>query len=286
MKYAFWGSDEFSIKVLEELIVAGMKPGIVISVPDQPTGRKKIITPTPLKSFAERLGITCLTPSDLKDPEFIQVYSQEGLDLAIVASYGKIIPQNILDVPEHETLNIHPSLLPKWRGSSPIQNTIMHDDIAGVSIMLMDNKMDHGDIILQKERALEHPDINPPTYESLRDELATEGGRMLVEAIPSWISQQKTHLAQDHSQATFTKMLGKSDGHIDLTGNPFSNIRKIRALSPWPGTFFIIHKSDKEIRVKILAAHIKDEKLVIERVIPAGKNEMDWEAFERGYLKN
>jgi methionyl-tRNA formyltransferase len=286
ISYSFWGSDEFSIKVLEELISANMKPAVIISVPDQPKGRKKIITPTILKSFARDRNIECLTPADLKDAEFTDIYSKYNLDVAVVASYGKIIPQGILDIPQHKTLNVHPSLLPLWRGSSPVQNTILHDDVAGVSIMLLDSKMDHGPILLQKEVILENPDTNPPSYESLRDQLATTGGQILAQAMLSWVGGNTTAETQDHSQATFTKMLRKSDGLIDISDNPFLNIRKIRAMNPWPGAFFILHKDNKEIRVKVLAAHIDGDKLIIERVVPEGKNEMDWESFEKGYLKN
>lgn len=285
IRYAFWGSDEFSINVLKTLIGGMFKPIAIISVPDMPKGRKKIITPTPLREFAREHNIECLTPEDLRSMAFDDEYRTLNLDVAIVASYGKIIPDNLLDIPKRGTLNVHPSLLPLWRGSSPIQNSIIHDELAGVSIMLLDEKMDHGPLLDQKERPFINPDLDPIPYEVLRDELAIEGGKMLLSVLPKWIEGRALAQPQDHSSATFSKILKKSDGKINLDDNPFVNLRKIRALNPWPGTFFIHKKDSKDIRVKVLSAHIENNKLVIEKVIPEGKSEMDWKSFERGYMK-
>ena len=285
MRYAFWGSDEFSIHVLQTLIGNGVEPVAIISVPDMPKGRKKVITPTLLSQFAHEHNIECLKPHDLKNESFIEEYKALNLDVAIVASYGKIIPGNILSIPKRDTLNIHPSLLPLWRGSSPVQSSIINDNKTGVSIMLLDEKMDHGPILDQKERIFESPDLDPVKYVVLRDELAITGGRMLLELLPKWIDGSATAIPQNHDLATFSKILTKEDGHIYLDDEPTRNLRKVRALNPWPGTFFIYHMGERHIRVKVLSAHIEENKLIIEKVVPEGKSEMDWQSFERGYRK-
>lgn len=285
ISYAFFGSDEFSIGVLKELVEHGFTPTIIVSVPDSPQGRKLVMTPTPLKLWAIEHNIPCTTPDDLKSSEFISTYTALNLDLAIVASYGKIIPGNILSIPRSETLNVHPSLLPKWRGSSPIQNTILYDDVAGVTIMHLDEKMDHGPIILQETVTLEDPDMNPPLYTDLRDRLAQIGGRMLAECIEQWIKGEIKETPQVHGDATYSDRIQKKDAEIFLTDNPYTNIRKIRAYSDWPVAYFIIKKDGRDFRVKITEAKITDGKLDTLKVIPEGKNEMDYESFKRGYLR-
>ncbi len=284
VSYAFFGSDEFSIGVLEELVKGGYTPSVIISVPDSPQGRKLIMTPTPIKVWAQERGILCITPEDLKSEKFLEEYKSLNLDLAIVASYGKIIPNNILFVPTYKTLNVHPSLLPKWRGSSPIQSAILHDDTTGVTIMRLDEKMDHGPIVLQESIIFDDPDNNPPSYIDLRDELAHKGGQMLSESISKWIAGDIKETPQIHGDAVYCDRIEKKDSKIDLSDNPFKNMRKIRAYCDWPVAYFVIQKDGRDFRVKITEAKINDGKLDIQKVIPEGKNEIDYESFKRGYL--
>jgi len=143
----FFGTSRFSVIVLEELKKAGIMPELVVTAPDTPQGRKLILTPPPVKAWAQENGVKFLQPQKLDD-SFIGQLSKVNAQLFLLASYGKIIPQKVLDLPQHGTLNVHPSLLPKYRGPSPIQSQILADDKnVGVSIILLDEKMDHGPIV-------------------------------------------------------------------------------------------------------------------------------------------
>ena len=281
--FIFWGSDEFSVKVLETLINSGHKPICVVTVPAKPVGRKKIITPTPISVFSNQNQIATIEEENIKSEEFKKRYSDFKPELAIVASYGKIIPEDILHIPTFGTFNVHPSILPKWRGPTPIEHIIMNDDVAGVTIIELDEKMDHGPIVYSEEILIENPDTNPYPYEKLREILAESGGKLCTKLFSDLPNISK--IAQKHSDATFTKLLTKNDGQIDLLDNPFKNIRKIRALSNWPGTYFIHKQGNKDIRVIIKSAHIENDILVIDTVLPEGKSEMNFESFKRGYLE-
>ncbi len=197
-------------------------------------------------------------------------------DLTIVASYGKIIPKDILEIPQYGTLNIHPSLLPKYRGASPIQTAILNDDkVTGISIMLMDEKMDHGGII----SSVEYQVLGKPTYKELEKELAKIAIEELVKVLPRWIKGEIKPKEQDHSQAIFTKIFKKEDGKIDCSQSIEEIERQIRALNPWPGSFVIW----KGKIIKILEAQIEDNKLIINKIQPEGKKPMAMDDFLRGH---
>ena len=245
------------------------------------------MTPPPAKVWAGENGIKYIQPASLKSiPEELSGFSAQGRpasgwDLFVVASYGKIIPQDILDLPKHGALNVHPSLLPKYRGASPLEYQILNgEEEVGVTIMLMDAEMDHGPIIRSE---ILHPktEISNIYYQELRDETAELGGEMLAEIMPKWIAGDLKSEPQNHAEATFTKKIEKEDGLIDLSGDPILNYRKIRAFTPWPGTYFYVSKGDKKIRVVIRKARPDNNELIIERVIPEGKSEMNWEDFKR-----
>ncbi len=283
MKYnfIFFGSDEFSIIVLEELIQAGYTPSLCITQPDKPKGRKLVLTPTPIKEYCLVHNIAVLTPEKLSVDEIKEIHSE--YDFFVIASYGKIISQSILDIPKYGCLNVHPSLLPKYRGASPIETAILEDcKHTGVTIMLMDAQMDHGPIIKQAEYVFEKW---PESKKEVHDTLAHVGGRTLAEVIQPFIQGDIVVTEQDHTQATFTKIIKKENGQINLEDTDYKTYLKYLALTPWPGLFFFIKKQDKDIRVKIESAHFDTEKgLVIDTVIPEGKNSMNWEGFENGYL--
>lgn len=276
--FAFFGSSRFSVIVLEELEKAGILPTLVVTTPDKPQGRKLIITPNVVKTWAVQKGIPVLDPAKLDD-ESVQKLRISNLKLFVVASYGKIIPQTVLDIPENKTLNIHPSLLPKYRGASPLQSVIIADDKnTGISIMRIDEKMDHGPIIAQKNISVNEW----PTYENFEEQMAREGAKLLAQTIPGWIAGTIEEKEQDHSSATFTKKISKEDGQIDLTTDPYLNFRKIQAYHGWPTAFFFVERHGKKIRVKIVAASFKENQLVIEKVIPEGGREMEYEDWKRG----
>lgn len=284
MKYtfAFFGSDEFSIIVLEELLQAGYIPSLCITQPDKPKGRKLILTPTPIKTFCVEKNIPCITPEKLSVLEITQ--HAQTYDFFVVASYGKIISQKILDIPTHGCLNVHPSLLPLYRGASPIETAILEDSKkTGVTIMQMDAQMDHGPIITQAEYLFEQW---PTSKQEVHDTLARLGGRMLSEAIQPFVQGDVVVTPQDHTQATFTRMIQKEDGRISLEDTDYTTYLKYLALTPWPGVFFFIQKDQKDIRVKVESAHFDTQKgFVLDTVIPEGKNSMTWEGFRNGYLK-
>lgn len=285
LNWVFFGTDEFSIKVLDTLKEKGVVPKLIITVEDRPRGRKLILTPPPIKLWAEENNIPVIQPVSLKNFESHTNYKllTTNYSFFLVASYGKIIPLSILNIPQKGTLNIHPSLLPKYRGATPLESAILAGEPeTGVSIMVLDELMDHGPILAQKEISLKNWQ---PFYEELRDKLATEGANLLYEFLPSWLENKIKPGEQKHSEATITKKITKEDGLINFDDQPELNFRKIRALTPWPGTYFFIKHKDRDFRVIIKKARLENGELFIDSVIPEGKKEMDWESFKKGYLK-
>lgn len=237
MKYIFFGTPEFAAIVLEKLINAGYIPEAVICNPDEPVGRKQILTPPPTKILAEKYGLNIL------QPEILANYHPTGdhpkgdkPDLAIVAAYGKILPEEILEISKHGFINVHGSLLPKYRGASPIQSAILNGDKeTGITIMKVDEKMDHGDIISNLKVQIS----NLETYESLSRKLAISGAELLIKIIPDYISGKIEPVEQDHSKATYTKIIKKEDGKIDWSKSAKEIERMTRAFDPWPTAWAI-----------------------------------------------
>lgn len=277
IKWAFFGADDFSVTALEELISNGFKPRIIVTMPDAPAGRKQTITPPLIKEWALKKKIEVFQPDNLKD--FALELKDEQWDLFVIASYGKILPQCLLDAPKSGVINMHPSLLPLYRGPSPIETAIL-DGVkeTGVTIMLVDEKMDHGAVLIQEQMTLRGDEW----YPELAEILAKKGGRLTVEIIPLWIDGKITAEKQDDKKATYTKMIKKEDGFIDLKDDSAANFRKIRAFEPWPRTYFITQRSGKDIRVVISLAHMENNQLIIDRVIPAGSRQMKYSDFLKG----
>jgi methionyl-tRNA formyltransferase len=279
ISFTFFGTSDFSIHVLEALKTSGLLPSHIITTPDMPQGRKLIITPTKVKLWAIKNNIPFIQPENLKSLAVEEELKKYNSDLFIVASYGKIIPQNILDIPSHKTLNVHPSLLPKLRGASPIQTAILEEEKTGVTIIRLDEKMDHGPIIAQKNLDLE----NWRTfYEKLENTLGQMGGFLLAEILQNWVDGKIIEKEQDHDSATYTKKIEKVDGLISPEEDAEKNMRKILAFSVWPGTYFFTQKNGKEIRVIITEAEIVDGKLEIKKVVPESKKEMSYKDFLKG----
>jgi methionyl-tRNA formyltransferase len=278
IKIAFFGNSEFSLIVLEEMKKLGVIPDIVVTTIDKPQGRKMILTKTPTKIWAENNSIEYVEAVNLKDPKFLEKISD--YNLFIVASYGKIIPKEVIELPKYKTLNIHPSLLPKYRGPSPLQTQILNDEKdIGVSIMLIDEQVDHGAIISQKK--VEIPNW-PIGFNLLQETLAKNGSKMLVEILPKWIKGEIKETEQNHDDATFTKKVEKADGLIDISHDSYKNYLKILAYENWPNAYFETEKSEKKMRVIIKSAEYKDGLLNILRVVPEGKKEMDYKSFLNG----
>jgi methionyl-tRNA formyltransferase len=280
ISFVFFGTPDFAVKVLDTLEAEGFLPTLVVTQEDKPQGRHLTITPPPTKIWAEKRNIPILQPKTLKDEAVLEALKNTPADVFVVASYGKIIPKNILEIPPHKTLNIHPSLLPKYRGASPIQEAIIKDTKTGVTIIRLDEEMDHGPIIAQKEAVFSDW---PPYLDEARMTLAEVGGKLLAEILPDWILGKIEEAPQDHTQATFTKKIEKTDAEIDLKDDPEINLRKIRAYRGSPNAYTFVERHGKKIRLIIKEADIENGALVLKRIIPEGKREMTFEEFERGH---
>ena len=283
--FAFFGTSAISVLVLEELKASGFIPKLIVTVDDKPKGRKMVLTPPETKIWAQENNVPFVQLKTLRKPESldaIKSFSSEGYDLFIVASYGKIIPQEILDLPKYQTLNVHPSLLPRLRGPSPIKSAILNENETGVTIMRLDAEMDHGPILAQKK--IEVADW-PPYEDDLEKILGVAGGKMLAEIIPQWIAGEINEQEQDHSLATLCEKIKKEDGEINLDDSAEINLRKIRAYHVWPGAYFFLEMGEVKRRILVKRAHIEDSKLVIDRIVPEGKKEMDYKDFMRGLKK-
>ncbi len=288
--FVFFGTDKFSTIVLERLKLAGFIPQIVVCAPDKPSGRGQQIQKPESKIWAEENSISVLQPEKLND-DFVGELKKINWDFFVVASYGKIIPKTVIDLPGFGSLNVHPSLLPKFRGASPIESAILADEKeTGVTIMLVDAEMDHGPILNKEIVKFDEW----PAKIVVENKLAEIGGDMLAKTITGFISGDIKPEEQNHNDATFTKKITKEDGEISFSANingepkevQYKKFLKIQALNPWPGVYFFIKHGEKEIRVKITAANFNNEKLEIEKVIPEGRKEMSYNDFEKGFLKN
>lgn len=271
--FIFFGTPDLAVFVLEELEKCGFIPAAVVTAPDRPAGRGMKLTPPPVKTWAQERNIPVLQPETL-DTDFIYSLPTTNYSLFIVAAYGKIIPENVLDVPQNGTLNVHPSLLPKYRGPSPIESAILAgDEETGVTIMEMDEKMDHGPIVESEKIKVESK-----KKQELSEELFRAGGKKLAEIIPQWIVGKITSIPQDHSKATYTKKLKKEDGLITISDDPETNWCKFRAYTPWPGVYFF---SD-DTRIKITDAAFENGAFIIKKIIPEGKKETDYSVWMSG----
>lgn len=283
MKYIYFGTPEIAETILEDLSNYGYKPSLIVTSPDKPAGRKLVLTPSHVKSWAIKNNIPFITPDRLRNDEVVEKLKSVAADIFIVAAYGKLIPQIILDIPKYKTINVHPSNLPLLRGPSPIESVITEGLLeTTVSIMELDKDMDHGPIIAQDDDFIKWDINNPPKTSYLEEVLAHKGASLLIDILPKWINGEIKSIEQDHSKATFCKKISKEDGLIEINGDPIIAIRKIRAYNKWPGAFFFLEHNDKKIRIRVKEAKIENEKLIIQRVVPEGKNEMNYEDFLRG----
>jgi methionyl-tRNA formyltransferase len=279
--FAFFGTSHFSVLVLDALERKGFVPTVVITQPDKPKGRNLILTAPEVKIWADARKIRTLQYSTLKNPETVSAIEKENCAFFVVASYGKIIPKTILDVPKYGTLNVHPSLLPKYRGASPIQSAILSGDTkTGVTIILLDELMDHGPILAQKIADFSQW---PVRYEEAETVLAHTGADMLAEIIPQLPTDTITKTTQNESEATFCKKIEKEDGKVDISNDsPELIYRKLLAFAVWPGVYFETPRNGKMIRIIIKKYSYSDNILKIETVLPEGKKEMKYEDFLRG----
>ncbi len=264
LNFAFFGGEPLAVPTLQKLYESGFVPALIISNPDKPQGRNLEIASPPTALWAKTHNIPLIQPEKLSKEEI-----KSDFDFFVVVSYGKIIPKEILEMPALGTINIHPSLLPLYRGPSPIVSSILNGDTeTGVTIMRIDEEMDHGPILAQEKMLLSGDEF----VQGLEKSLADLGGKLLVKVIPEFIGGKIKITEQDHSKATYVKKLVKADGEINLEDDPIKNWRKFRAYATWPRIFFFKYGK----RIIITKAKLENNRFVVEKVIPEGGKEMDY----------
>lgn len=303
MKTVFFGTPEFSAIILEKLIKNNLKPVLAVTPPDKPVGRGQVLTSPPAKILAKRYNIPVLQPKDLEDSAFKQVLGNIQPDLIVLAAYGPpFLPNWILTFPKYGCLNLHPSLLPKYRGASPIPAAILGGESqTGVTIIRMTEKIDRGGIIAQETLVILPQDTTP----SLTAKLAELGARLLIKSIPKWISGEITPRGQGQSPTPYCPQLKKQDGRINWQNSSQYIERQVRAYNPWPGTFtffkgqilkiikgYATEKEETKSRLglvfltkaeKKLAVQTENGALVIETLQLEGKKPMPGTDFLKGH---
>ncbi len=289
------GSPEFSLPTLRALAQHVTLVGVVTQ-PDRPSGRGRALTPPPIKTLAQEMGLPVIQPERLRQPEALAQLQNWKPDLIVVAAFGQILRPVVLDLPHYGCVNVHASLLPRWRGAAPINAAILHGDPAsGITIMLMDPGVDTGPGLSQRAEPI-HPD---DTTVTLGKRLAELGAQLLIETLPAYLNGALLPQPQDEANATYAPMLKKEDGRLDFSQPAEALARRVRAFTPWPGTFTIWQN---EI-LKILQAHpapgrttpgtpvlhrglpalgCATDLLVLDEVQPAGKKAMPGKVFLQG----
>ncbi|WP_321493067.1 methionyl-tRNA formyltransferase [uncultured Desulfobacter sp.] len=234
-RIVFMGTPEFSVPALQAL---AKEPGfdilLVVTQPDRPKGRGKKLSPSAVKEAATGLGIEVYQPEKINTPEGLKLISDLEPDYFVVVAFGQILSRQMLDIPKTYPINIHASLLPKYRGASPIQAAVLNmDDQTGVTTMVMAEKMDAGDILLMETTPVDPQETAP----MLHDRLAQIGAHLIVKTIHAIEQGKVTPAPQDHSKATYVSMLKKSDGRIDWQRSTKAVCAHINAMTPWPGAF-------------------------------------------------
>jgi len=308
MKIIFMGTGVFASIVLQKLINSGLELFAIITQPDKPSGREQDIIFSPVKNLAVEKNLDVYQPKSLIKADGFVLVDSLAPDLIIVADYGKIIPKNILDLPKFGTLNIHPSLLPKYRGSSPLQETILRGDKeTGVTIILLDEEMDHGQIVGQEKL-----EIGSQKYSlaELRQKLAELGGDLAIKVLPDYLSGKIKPIAQNHDRATYTKIIVKEDGKINWEKSAKEIDCQLRAYGEWPGSWTEWENNSKKCKLKIIEAEISGSdlpsgvipgtvyiqnnnlmvqcgknSLIIKSLQLEGKNKISSQEFLRGHSK-
>lgn len=302
--YVFWGTEKFAKDILTILMKNNLRPLAVVTTPDKAVGRKQIIQAPPVKELAVMENIPVWQIHDLKSPEAENFYNELralNADFHIVAQYGQIIPLKFLESARFGAVNVHGSLLPKYRGASPVQAALLNNDgETGVSLILMDEKMDHGDILAMQSIKIENSDNTT----SLLDKLAIIGGYLLIKTLPDFAAGTLKATPQNHKKATFCGLIKKEDGLIDwekMNGQDIFN--RFRAYLPWPGIYCFMN--DKRLLLldmslnekiigltpgkfynkngKLLIAGKDGQTLEIKKLQWEGKNPVNAEEFLRGY---
>lgn len=234
MKIVFMGTPEYAAVALEALIAAGHEVVAAVTQPDKAKGRSKALLPPPVKVCAQKYDIPILQPRRIRKGDAVEALKQYPADVYVVAAFGQILSQEILDIPPKGCVNIHASLLPKYRGASPIQHVILDgEERTGITIMQMDAGIDTGDILYQKATEIRADD----NYETLHDRLSVLGGQAIVEALALLEEGKLSPKKQEEGMSCYAPLIGKEMGELDFTQPAVALDRKIRAMTPWPSAF-------------------------------------------------
>ena len=303
MKYIFFGTEHWAARYLEYLISHDLKPIAVVTKEDKPVGRGLHLEASPVKTVALEHGISVLQPVKCSSPDFIEQIKTLTPDLCVLIAYGQILPKELLDIPPLGFINVHPSLLPKYRGPAPFQEPILNGDSeTGISIMFMDEKMDHGPLLIQEHISLKKDE----TVHTLQEKVITHGSPLLAQTILALEEKTITPYEQDHTKATYTKLYKKDVWDLDFSKSTETIERMMRALNPWPGTWATWNTK----RIKLLKSHIQvssplenhapgtffseqdtlfvqceDKPLAVDQLQLEGKKPLTGKEFIHGYLK-
>jgi methionyl-tRNA formyltransferase len=309
LKLVYFGTAAFAVPPLERLFaLPNFEIVAVVTQPDRPAGRSQELRGTPVAECARQLGLRLFQPESLKDDAVVEMLRALEADVFVTAAYGQIVPQRVLDLPPLGSLNLHGSILPKYRGASPIQAAIAAGEPeTGVTLMRMDAQVDHGEVYDVATATIAPDD----TYATLEAKLAHVAADLIAADLPRIADGSLHPVPQDHSQATFTTIVHKADGEVHWAEQTATEIeRKKRAYTPWPGIFMLLpRKGTEPFRVKLLdiavdhatptiapgtsyvtpdglpALRTKEGGLILKTVQPEGKGPMDGKAFQNGYLK-
>jgi methionyl-tRNA formyltransferase len=274
--FIYFGTPYVGRDTLALLVERGFMPELVVTSPDAPRGRGLTLTPCETKAWAVEHGLPVFTPDTLDDAALEEI-KNVGAEYAIVVAYGKILPQALIDAFPLGILNIHYSLLPKYRGASPVEAALLQGDtVTGVTIQKMAFALDAGDILAQKGVEI----LPDETTRELRPRLVREGAELLAGVLPSFENGTAEFAPQDHGLATRAGKIKKEDGLLTL-GEDAANWNKYRAYAESPGTYFFVTKGGRQMRVKVVTAAMRDGTFTPLRVVPEGKKETDYAEFSR-----
>ena len=297
-RIVFMGSPDFALPTLEALDKAFEVVGVVTQ-PDRPSGRGQKMAAPDVKNLAEKLGLPIIQPLRLKEPEAMAQLREWSPDVIVVAAFGQILREDVLNLPPFGCVNVHASLLPRWRGAAPVQAAVLHDDMTGVTIMKMDKGLDTGPILSQRSC----PITDEMTAGEMFDRLAEMGAALLTETLPAYLNGDITPLPQMDEESTYASMLKKSDGELNFDKPAEFLSKMVRAYHPWPGTYQFFNGN----RLKVYRAHAvaardvviggryivdglpawgtNEDLLVLDEVQAVGKNRVSGEDFLNG-VKN
>ncbi len=297
VRIVFMGSPEFALPTLKALATHYQVVGVVTQ-PDRPAGRGRVLTPPPVKTLALELGLACIQPRRLRTPEAMQQLRTWEPDLIVVAAFGQILKSEVLDLPEYGCVNVHGSLLPRWRGAAPIQAALLNGDRqTGITIMRLDPGVDTGPVLSQRTLTI----LPGETAGELSLRMARLGADLLIETLPEYLNGSLAPQTQDDSHATYAPMIHKEEGNLDFSQPAQDLVNRIRAFNPWPGAYTFWKGQMLKIHRGRSVGSMSSEPagkrmvfegspafatsrgiLVLEEVQPAGKKAMPGKAFLAG----